>query len=58
MAEDKQLSGVRKVVIAGTGSYLPQQVMTNHDLAKIVETTDEWIQTRTGIRERRRAAAP
>ena len=56
MAEDKQLSGVRKVVIAGTGSYLPEQVMTNHDLAKIVETTDEWIQTRTGIRERRRAA--
>lgn len=43
-------------MIAGTGSYLPEQVMTNHDLAKIVETTDEWIQTRTGIRERRRAA--
>ncbi|MDA0321763.1 MAG: ketoacyl-ACP synthase III [Verrucomicrobia bacterium] len=56
MAEDKQLSGIRKVVIAGTGSYLPEQILTNHDLAKIVDTTDEWIQTRTGIRERRRAA--
>lgn len=39
--------------IIGTGSYLPAQVRTNADLEKMVETTDEWIVTRTGIRERR-----
>ena len=42
--------------IAGTGSYLPEKIVTNADLEKIVETTDEWIASRTGIRERRRAA--
>lgn len=42
--------------IAGTGSYLPEKVLTNADLEQFVETTDEWIQTRTGIRERRVAA--
>lgn len=42
--------------IVGTGSYVPEQVVTNDDLAKIVETNDEWISTRTGIRERRIAA--
>lgn len=44
------------VCIAGTGSYLPEKVMTNADLEKIVDTDDEWIVTRTGIRERRIAA--
>lgn len=44
------------VTIAGTGSYLPERVLTNADLEKIVETSDEWIVTRTGIRERRIAA--
>lgn len=39
--------------IIGTGSYAPQHIVTNDDLAKIVETNDEWITTRTGIRERR-----
>lgn len=39
--------------ITGTGSYVPPKVVTNHDLAKIVETSDEWIRTRTGIEERR-----
>lgn len=39
--------------IIGTGSYLPEQVRTNANLEKIVETSDEWIVTRTGIRERR-----
>lgn len=38
--------------IIGTGSYAPEKVMTNDDLEKIVETSDEWIQTRTGIKER------
>jgi 3-oxoacyl-[acyl-carrier-protein] synthase-3 len=44
------------VTIAGTGSYLPEKVMTNDDLSKIVDTNDEWIFSRTGIRERRIAA--
>ena len=42
--------------IAGTGSYLPAKVITNHELEKMVDTTDEWIRTRTGI-ERRHVAA-
>src|SRR5215471_4451925 len=42
--------------IVGTGSYLPAQVLTNAELAKRVDTSDEWIRTRTGIRERRIAA--
>jgi len=39
--------------IASTGSYLPDRVLTNFDLERMVETSDEWITTRTGIRERR-----
>jgi len=39
--------------ITGVQGYLPETVMTNHDLAKIVDTTDEWILSRTGISERR-----
>ena len=39
--------------IVGWGKYVPPKVMTNHDLAKIVDTSDEWIVPRTGIRERR-----
>ena len=42
--------------IAGTGSYLPERVVTNADLEKLVDTTDEWIHTRTGIRQRHIAA--
>ena len=38
--------------IKGTGSYVPSKVLTNHDLEKIVDTNDEWIYTRTGIKER------
>jgi len=38
--------------ITGTGGYLPDRVMTNHDLAKIVDTSDQWIRERTGIRKR------
>lgn len=44
---------MNKVQIIGTGSYVPENVVTNEDLSKIVDTTDEWIVTRTGIRERR-----
>ncbi len=43
--------------IAGTGRYLPEKVLTNFDLEKMVDTTDEWIRTRTGV-ERRHAVAP
>jgi 3-oxoacyl-[acyl-carrier-protein] synthase-3 len=41
------------VGILGTGSAVPEQVVTNDDLSKMVDTNDEWIRTRTGIRERR-----
>jgi 3-oxoacyl-[acyl-carrier-protein] synthase-3 len=44
-------------VILGCGSYLPERCLTNEDLAKTVDTTDEWIVQRTGIRERHIAAA-
>ncbi len=42
--------------ISGTGSYLPERVLTNADMEKIVDTTDEWIVTRTGIKQRHIAA--
>ncbi len=45
--------GTRSAVITGTGMSVPSRVMTNADLEKLVDTSDEWIQTRTGIRERR-----
>ena len=43
-------------VILGTGSYLPAKVLTNEDLTKLVDTSDDWIVQRTGIRERHIAA--
>jgi 3-oxoacyl-[acyl-carrier-protein] synthase III len=46
----------RTVSIIGTGSYVPEKILTNDDLARMVETSDEWITTRTGIKERRIAA--
>ena len=45
--------GTRSAIVTGTGMSVPDRVMTNHDLEKIVETSDDWIRTRTGIRERR-----
>jgi 3-oxoacyl-[acyl-carrier-protein] synthase-3 len=47
---------VLRTVVKGYGGYLPKRVLTNEDLAKVVDTTDEWISTRTGIKERRIAA--
>src|SRR5215467_11386995 len=47
---------LRTVSIVGTGSYVPQNVLTNEDLSRMVDTSDEWITTRTGIKERRIAA--
>ncbi len=46
-------NGTRSACVIATGSYLPEQVMTNHDLARLVETNDEWVRSRTGIAERR-----
>lgn len=43
-------------IILGTGSYTPDKIITNDDMSKIVDTSDEWIATRTGIRQRRFAA--
>lgn len=48
--------GSPAIALLGTGSYVPERVMTNDDLSKLVDTSDEWIFTRTGIRERRIAA--
>src|SRR5271169_4742814 len=46
----------RTCSITGVGSYVPEKILTNADLEKMVETSDEWITTRTGIKERRIAA--
>jgi 3-oxoacyl-[acyl-carrier-protein] synthase III len=46
----------RKVGITGVGAYVPDKVLTNDDLSRMVETSDEWITERTGIKERRIAA--
>jgi 3-oxoacyl-[acyl-carrier-protein] synthase-3 len=43
----------RKAIITGVGHYVPPKVLNNHDLARMVDTSDEWIVTRTGIEERR-----
>jgi 3-oxoacyl-[acyl-carrier-protein] synthase-3 len=47
---------VLRSVVTGVGGYLPDEIVTNDDLAKIVDTSDEWIIERTGIRKRHRAA--
>ena len=46
----------KSVIILGTGSYTPEKVVSNDDMAKIVDTSDEWIRTRSGISQRRFAA--
>lgn len=46
----------KNVGIIGLGTYVPEKVMTNFDFEKIVDTTDEWIRTRTGVKERRFAS--
>ncbi len=47
---------IMKAGVLGTGHYAPEKILTNKDLEKIVDTTDEWIRTRTGIEERRIAS--
>ena len=57
-AEGEETRQTRMAVrsrVLGTGMYVPDDVITNADLAKIVDTTDDWIVTRTGMKERRRA---
>ena len=44
---------IRRSIVAGCGAYLPERIVTNADLAKFVDTSDEWIRERTGIAERR-----
>lgn len=46
---------MNKTIIAGIGKYVPENIVTNEDLAKVMDTSDAWIQERTGIRERRYA---
>jgi 3-oxoacyl-[acyl-carrier-protein] synthase-3 len=53
----RPVAAVRAAHITGWGRYAPSQVLTNKDLERMVDTSDEWIRTRTGIRERRVAAA-
>ena len=49
------MSAIRSI-IRGTGGYLPERVLSNAEMSEIVETSDEWIQERTGIRQRHIAA--
>lgn len=50
------MSELRSAGILGTGHYAPEKILTNADLEKMVETSDEWIRTRTGIETRHIAA--
>ncbi len=56
-AANSRRANPRRAHITGWGRYAPSQVLTNADLERIVDTSDEWIRSRTGIRERRVAAA-
>jgi 3-oxoacyl-[acyl-carrier-protein] synthase III len=57
MNETSPAPGMRRAHVTGWGRYAPAQVLSNADLERIVDTSDEWIRSRTGIRERRVAAA-
>jgi 3-oxoacyl-[acyl-carrier-protein] synthase-3 len=46
------LATVRRAKITAIGTYVPPRILSNHDLEKMVDTTDQWILERTGIRER------
>jgi 3-oxoacyl-[acyl-carrier-protein] synthase-3 len=48
---------IRSIAILGTGAYAPERILTNGDLSRLVDTSDEWIRSRSGIRERRIASA-
>ena len=50
------MNSIFKAAVAGTGAYVPEKILTNQDLEKALDTSDDWITTRTGIKERRIAA--
>ena len=50
------MNSIFKAAVAGTGAYVPEKILTNQDLEKALDTSDEWITVRTGIKERRIAA--
>lgn len=50
------MNNLRPVGVIGTGKYVPEKILTNSDLEKMVDTNDEWIVSRTGIKERHIAA--
>src|SRR4051812_42924282 len=54
--EPPELSKVLRSVVTGVGGFLPERIVTNDDIAQLVDTSDEWIRERTGIRQRRQAA--
>ena len=56
ISREEQQVAVNRSVIRGVGAYLPKRIMTNDDFSRIVETTDEWITERTGIKQRHIAA--
>jgi 3-oxoacyl-[acyl-carrier-protein] synthase-3 len=53
--EPPELPKVLRSVVTGVGGFLPERIVTNDDLSQVVETSDEWIRERTGIRQRRQA---
>jgi 3-oxoacyl-[acyl-carrier-protein] synthase III len=53
--EPSEVSKVLRSVVTGVGGYLPDRIVTNEELSKLVDTSDEWIRERTGIRQRRQA---
>src|SRR5580698_7967097 len=53
VSKEGSLLSLRRAKISAASHYLPERRVTNHDLAKIVDTSDEWIVERTGIHERR-----
>ena len=56
MSEITKNPNLETISVIGTGSYVPEKILTNDDLSKMVDTSDEWITSRTGIKERRIAA--
>jgi 3-oxoacyl-[acyl-carrier-protein] synthase-3 len=50
------MNNTSQIGVLGLGAYVPERVLTNHDLEKMIDTSDEWITTRTGIKERRIAS--
>jgi 3-oxoacyl-[acyl-carrier-protein] synthase-3 len=54
--EPTELPKVLRSVVTGVGGYLPDRIVTNDELSQVVDTSDEWIRERTGIRQRRQAA--